>query len=174
MLRLKALGSIDAVVDVDLESAISQCGLFADLADDLLSEASDAGTVTVDVPTSARGISALETFIALGNGAPAPLDGSHWADGEAASRFGNIVKSLIGQTEEMGDGGVEAVLEAMCAADFVRHDACLGFWANYLAHRLSSAAPVEVKRWCGRDHALTLTEQESITAMHRLLLEQKL
>jgi hypothetical protein len=156
-----------------LELAISQCGLFTDLADDLRSEAEDKSAVRIDVPVTSAGVKGLADFVAAPGGLE-PLDSRGWADGEVAARFPNHVHSVLGPSETLASGGVDTVIEVMCAADFVRNDGCLAFWANYLASRLAQAAPAEVKTWCGADPQLSSKECASLSAMHRLLLEQKL
>ena len=158
---------------IPVQVAISQCGLCSDLADDLRTECDSERTVEIQIPVSPSGAHGLATFMLL-PAPPSPLAGSAWDDGEVVRRFTSVVETVIGTDEQLTNGGISIITETMRAADFVRHERCLSFWANYVASRLAAASPADIKQWCGREGALTHDEQQSVVSMHRLLLEQKL
>jgi len=169
MLELRSRDGTTHVTD--LESAIQHCALFSDLADDLRDDAESGAVTPIEIPAPAPAVAGVAAFINLKSAMPAPL-GSAWTDGEVELRFSALVNELL------GSGGaavrLQVIVDTMCAADFVRNERCVTFWANYIAGRLSDASPSEVKQWCGFSGPLTPCEQSAVAAMHRLLLEQKL
>jgi hypothetical protein len=165
-----------APIAVPLATAVAQCGIFTDLGDDLREDAdrSDDGTVTVDVPCRSIGVEVV-VKVMMARDLLVPVSGEPlWATDEVMQLQRPFMTGLLGAEERLEDGGVDRLMEAMIAADYLRHDFCVALLANYLSSRLARATPTDVKHWCGREGPLTAAEQDDVLRMHRMLMAQRL